>query len=234
MLGLSARASLNVETGGEPSLAAGRPSLSAVKDLRGSGGGFPPNRPQIKLGSCNPRAPISTQPYAIVSKSPEPAALTRKPVAAGASGDGFPCLSAGIPASGHRTIKLPPGAIVAIKAALLWKKQRRLKMGPKFRDEGTLFCTPSARPIDRRVLRARDHLPRIRRLGLPEARIYDFRHLNITYTIADGVDIRTVADRAGHKDPGYLIRRYAHAVGAAQERAAEVGSKLVAKSVGLA
>ena len=134
--------------------------------------------------------------------------------------------------AGYRTIKLPREAVEAIRQTLLWKKQRRLKMGPKFRDGGTLFCTLRGRPIDRRVLRARDHLPRITRLKLPEARIYDLRHLNITYTIAAGVDPRTVADRAGHKDPGYLIRRYAHAVASAQERAVEVGSNLIAKPAG--
>jgi integrase len=134
---------------------------------------------------------------------------------------------------GHRTIKLPPEAVEAIRAGLLWKKRRRLKMGPKFKDGGTLFCTPRGRPLDRRVLRARDHLPRIERLGLPDARIYDLRHLNITYEIAAGVDPRTVADRTGHKDPGYLIRRYAHAVSAAQERAVAVASILLAQTAGL-
>jgi hypothetical protein len=47
------------------------------------------------------------------------------------------------------------------------------------------------------------------------------------------VDIRTVADRTGHKDPGYLIRRYAHAVAAAQEKAVSVCSNLVAKVGGV-
>jgi len=132
--------------------------------------------------------------------------------------------------AGHRAIALPPEAVDAIRGALLWKKEQRLRLGPRFRDGGTLFCTSHGRPLDRRVLRARDHLPRIRRLGLPDSRIYDLRHLNISYTIAAGVDVRTVADRAGHKDPGYLIRRYAHAIASAQEQAVAVGSKLIAKS----
>jgi integrase len=132
--------------------------------------------------------------------------------------------------TGYRSILLSPQALDAVKVAVLWKKTRRLKMGPKFRDAGTLFCTERGRPLDRRVLRARDHLPRLRRLKLPDSRIYDLRHLNITYEIAGGADLRAVADRAGHKDPGYLIRRYAHAVTAAQERAAGISSNLVAKS----
>lgn len=130
----------------------------------------------------------------------------------------------------YRTIKLPPEAVDAIRAALVWKKEQRLRLGPRFRDGGTLFCTLRGRPLDRRVLRARDHLPRIRRLGLPDAWIYDFRHLSITYSIAAGIDPRTTADRAGHKDPAYMIRRYSHAVAAAQDRAAEVASGLLRAS----
>lgn len=132
--------------------------------------------------------------------------------------------------AGHRVIPLPPEAVAAIKAALLWKKQRRLKMGVRFKDGGTLFSTERGRPLDRRVLRARDHVGRITRLKLPHARLYDLRHLSISYLVGAGVDLRTVCDRAGHRDPGYLVRRYAHAVQAAQERAVAVASNLLAKS----
>ena len=110
---------------------------------------------------------------------------------------------------------------------------RIIPTGTRSAPRGMCFQTdlPAVRSAG---MRARDHLPRIRRLNLPGARIYDLRHLNITYTIAAGVDPRTVADRAGHKDPGYLIRRYAHAVAAAQDRATDVASNLLAKPAGLA
>ena len=74
----------------------------------------------------------------------------------------------------------------------------------------------------------------LRRLGLPDSRIYDLRHLNITYNIAEGVDPVTVASRVGHKDIAYMMRRYAHPVRAAQERAVAVCSTLVAQTRGLA
>ena len=133
-------------------------------------------------------------------------------------------------AKGKRVVMLPEEAASAIRAALVWKKQQRLLCGPSFRDGGTLFCTPTGRPLDRRVLRARDHLPRVTRLHLPNARIYDMRHVSITYTMVAGVDARTAADRFGHTDPGYMQRRYVHAVAAAQERAAAVASTLLVLS----
>jgi integrase len=133
-------------------------------------------------------------------------------------------------AKGRRTVVLPEEVAAAIRVALVWKKEQRLRRGTAFRDGGTLFCTHRGRPLDRRVLRARDYLPRIRRTGLPEARLYDLRHANITYAIASGVDPRTAADRVGHTDPGYMLQRYAHAVTAAQERAAEVANTLLVLS----
>jgi len=135
--------------------------------------------------------------------------------------------------AGYRTIDLPSEAIEAIRTALLWKKRQRLKTGPRFLDGGTLFCTPRGRPLDRRVLRARDHLPRLRRCNLPDARIYDLRHLNISYNVAEGVDLRTVANRAGQRDMAYLVQRYAHSIAAAQERAVAVSSTLLAQTAGL-
>lgn len=129
---------------------------------------------------------------------------------------------------GARTILLPPEAVEAIKAALRWKREQKLRLGERFRDAGLLFCTPTGRPIDRRLLRARDHLPRLKRLGLPPMRIYDLRHLHATRLVAAGVDWRTAADRLGHADPGYMIRRYAHAVAEAQQKATDVARALVA------
>ena len=133
-------------------------------------------------------------------------------------------------AKGRRSVLLPAEAVEAIRAALLWKKERRLLLGPRFRDAGTLFCTPSGRAIDRRVLRARDHVERIVDLKLPPIRLHDFRHLHATYLIASGVDSRTAADRLGHTDPGFLTRTYAHAVAAAQQQAAAVANDLLTKT----
>ena len=136
--------------------------------------------------------------------------------------------------AGDRSIAISTALVEIIRTALHWKHEQQLRLGPAFRDGGTLFCTPSGRPLDFRVLRARDHLPRIKRLGLPHITIYDLKHHSVSYTIANGVDARTAADRAGHTDPGYLLRRYSFAVTAAEERAAETATNLLPKPAGSA
>ncbi len=63
----------------------------------------------------------------------------------------------------------------------------------------------------------RDFLPRVRRLGLPEARPYDLRHMHATYLIAAGVDARTLADRLGHATPAFTLSTYVHAAAVAND-----------------
>jgi integrase len=130
---------------------------------------------------------------------------------------------------GIRTIWLPQAAVDAIRAALVWKKQQKLRMGPKFRDAGLLICGARGRPINPSNLRNRDHLPRLVRLGLPRCRPHDLRHANGTHLTAAGVDPRTLADRLGHSRPSFTMERYSHASAAGQERAAEVANDLLTK-----
>lgn len=43
-------------------------------------------------------------------------------------------------------------------------------------------------------------------------RLHDLRHWSATTSIAEGYDIRTVANRLGHANPSMTLRTYAHAV----------------------
>lgn len=58
------------------------------------------------------------------------------------------------------------------------------------------------------------------RACVPRARLHDARHMHLSMLVANGVDIRTVADRAGHSDTVLTMRLYAHALEAQRKRAA--------------
>ena len=133
-------------------------------------------------------------------------------------------------AHGVRTILLPDEAIDAIRAALHWKKEQRLRLSARFRDVGLVFCGPRGRPLNPSNVRNRDHLPRLARLGLPRIRPHDLRHAHATYLVAAGVDARTVADRLRHASPSFTMKRYAHAAAHAQKHAAGVANELLMKS----
>ena len=63
--------------------------------------------------------------------------------------------------SGTRTVVLPDVAVEAIRDALRWKKEQRLRLGPKFRDVGLLMCGHQGRPLNPSNIRTRDHYPRL-------------------------------------------------------------------------
>jgi len=46
----------------------------------------------------------------------------------------------------------------------------------------------------------------------PKWRLHDLRHWSATMSIAEGHDIRTVANRLGHANPSMTLRTYAHAI----------------------
>ena len=132
--------------------------------------------------------------------------------------------------SGMRTILLPDVAVDAIRAAILWKKEQRLRMGLAYRDCGLLFVGEYGRPLNPSNIRNRDHLPRLTRLGLARFRLHDFRHFHATQLIASGVDYRTVGDRLGHRSPSFTLSTYSHAAVKAQEHAAMVANGLLPES----
>lgn len=53
-----------------------------------------------------------------------------------------------------------------------------------------------------------------------QCRLHDLRHLHISLLLAAGVDVRTVAGRAGHSQPTMTLNRYGHFMPAADRGAA--------------
>ena len=66
------------------------------------------------------------------------------------------------------------------------------------------------------------------RLGV-ECRLHDLRHFMVTHLMGAGVDVRTVAGRAGHIDGGRTtLDTYAHFQRAQDRQAAELMDSLLA------
>ncbi|HEV2443485.1 MAG TPA: tyrosine-type recombinase/integrase [Steroidobacteraceae bacterium] len=135
--------------------------------------------------------------------------------------------------NGCRTILLPDMAVEAIRDALRWKKEQRLRRGPKYRDSGFLFVGEYGRPLNPSNIRNRDHLPRLVRLKMTRFRLHDMRHFHATQLVAAGVDYRTVGDRLGHRSPSFTLSVYAHAAARAQEQAATVANGLLTELAGV-
>lgn len=129
-----------------------------------------------------------------------------------------------------RIITLPTSVIDALRQLRRWKVEQRLRLGPKFREYGLVFCCRDGRPLHANNIRRRDHYPRLLRLKLPPRLwLHDLRHTHGTHLAAAGVDARTVADRLGHSSPAFTMTTYVHGTTVAQRHAAEVATKLLPK-----
>jgi integrase len=64
-------------------------------------------------------------------------------------------------------------------------------------------------------------------LGLPSVHFHSLRHFAATQLISSGVDPRTAASRLGHANPTMTLRVYAHSTSESEQRAAEIGAKVV-------
>jgi integrase len=45
---------------------------------------------------------------------------------------------------------------------------------------------------------------------VPHIRFHDLRHMHVSLLNKAGIDARTIADRIGHTDPTFTLKRYAH------------------------
>lgn len=67
-----------------------------------------------------------------------------------------------------------------------------------------------------------------KKYGFADVKFHELRHTQATQLLSNGVDVKTVADRLGHADPGITLRWYAHAIPENDHEAAELIGNLFA------
>ncbi len=131
-----------------------------------------------------------------------------------------PTLNSSSP-SGRRTIPLPPSLVRALKTHRARQAENRLALGQAYEDHSLLFPNGIGRPLEPRAFN-RQFKSALLRADLPRSlRLHDCRHFAATMMIADGADLRTVADLLGHADPSFTLRTYTHPVLEAARKAAD-------------
>jgi integrase len=118
-------------------------------------------------------------------------------------------------AQSRRTITLPLSALDALR-------DHRAKMLAEGNIKAPVFCTKSGRYASGANVRAKMHVPAIRRASrlqaepdgtappLPEIRFHDLRHTHACLLLADGGSIKAVSQRLGHESIEVTLKHYAH------------------------
>ena len=123
----------------------------------------------------------------------------------------------------ERVVTLPQGVAEVLSHHRQWQRAGMLRGGSRgaWEDAGRLMF-PDQRGGILRIECVRTAWNTIvRKAKLPKVRLYDARHSYVSTLLHLGVDARTVADQAGHKDPAMTLRRYAHSTEASKQAAAD-------------
>jgi integrase len=119
-----------------------------------------------------------------------------------------------------RIITMPKVLTIELRRHKGEQAERRLQLGEAWQDQG-LVC-----PNDDGTLRTPDGLSRafarlVRKAGLPHLRLHDCRHTHATLLLANGENVKVVAERLGHSTSRLTLDPYAHVLEGMQKGAAD-------------
>lgn len=118
----------------------------------------------------------------------------------------------GTPKNGKvRTVPLDDAAREALAARKVDQELERAFYGDGYRDLGLVFTQLNGGALDASSFRKQDWAKIRAKAGL-SVRFHDLRHTFISRALAAGANPRAVSDIVGHSDPGFTLRRYAHAL----------------------
>lgn len=125
--------------------------------------------------------------------------------------------------AGRRTIDLDPRTVVALRRQRQALLERRMALGAGWSEGDLAFPGLIGAPADLDAW-GKSFGRAIRDAGAPPIRFHDLRHSHASHLLAAGTDVRTVAARLGHADPGLTLRVYAHVMPGRQAAAAAVAA----------
>jgi integrase len=122
---------------------------------------------------------------------------------------------------GRRSFTLPSSTVAALEAHKKKQAGEILAAGPSCVRNGYIFANASGGHQDMSAVRRR-WKTLLKRLKLPEIRLYDTRHTNATLLLGAGVNPKVVAERLGHSSVTLTLDTYSHVLSELDEQTAEV------------
>ncbi|MBI3962266.1 MAG: site-specific integrase [Deinococcus sp.] len=122
---------------------------------------------------------------------------------------GQPVFSTPKTEQGIRRIAVSPDVLEILAAHKQRQEAERAFLGVAWPETDLVFTSELGTPLHPRNFE-RTWYRLQAEAGVPQVRLHDLRHLHVSLLVKRGFDLRTIADRVGHTDPAFTLRRYSH------------------------
>jgi len=112
-------------------------------------------------------------------------------------------------AKSRRFVTLPPDAIAVLERHRVEQAKARHLLGSSWERPDLVFPSEIGTVMHPRNFH-RAWRTALRKAGIAHANIHAMRHLHISLLIMQGVDPKTVSERAGHSSTAFTLDRYGH------------------------
>jgi len=134
--------------------------------------------------------------------------------------DGAPVFAPPKTLHSRREVQLSQTGAEALRQHRQRQLAQRLAVGPLWEDHDLVFANGRGRALDGNNIRERSFKALLARAGLPAMRFHDLRHAAASLLLAQGVNVKVIAEVLGHADVTVTLRVYAHLMPSAQQEAA--------------
>lgn len=121
-------------------------------------------------------------------------------------------------AQGTRRIAITPDVYAVLEAQRKAQEAVQAELGALWPDTGLVFVSEAGTPIHPRNFER--SWKQLKKAAGLEARLHDLRHLHVSLLVKQGIDPQAIADRVGHTDASFTLRRYSHMFEEHRERTA--------------
>ncbi len=122
-------------------------------------------------------------------------------------------------AKSSRSIALSPSTIERLRHHRQDQVEKRILLGPAYRDSDLFFCTVVGLPLDPSNIRRA--WKKITDGAGVKMRFHDLRHAHATLMLQQGIHPKIVSERLGHATTAITLDTYSHVLPGLQAEAAE-------------
>ncbi len=119
----------------------------------------------------------------------------------------------------RRTVSLIPLALETLRQHRVRQQEWRLAAGPRWKDQGWIFCNSQGVPLRADTMVAHSFRPLLEQAGLPRSRFHDLRHSTASLLLALDVHPKFVQELLGHSTISMTLDTYSHVLPSMLEEA---------------